>query len=302
MRVFLTGSSGYLGTAIAEKLLGRGHRVAGLVRRPGSAPAGVEEAIGNLANPKEFLAGLAEADAVIHTAFDHRADFADAVAIEKAALEAMLSALSDRAIPVVLTSAAGLLGDTGGEPAPDSAPVSPDFPARIRGYVEEWCRTRTEGPFLTAIRLPVLVYGRGGSQFLPLLLETARRDGISRYVGAGTNRLSAVHVDDAASAYVAALEVGQAGGVINLSAETVTGAGLAALIGRAASIDRVESASLETAQAAIHPFAALLLSMNFDLRVDAAKSRLNWAPQGPSLFDDVVTGSYSVAGQVREDV
>ena len=293
MHVFLTGASGYLGSRIATRLLAQGHEVAGLVRRAGSAPDGVQERIGDLARPQDWTEAVREADATIHTAFGHAEDFADAVATERGALDAMLDALRPDGT-LIATSAAGVLGDTGPTPAGDDAPVSADFPPRIRGFVEDRVRAAApDGPRLIAMRLPVLVYGDGGSPFVPGLIEAARRDGVSRIVGDGTNRLSSVHVDDAADAYVAALNRGRRGIVYNLAAETVTGHDLAEAVARNVGISRVEAVGLEAAQAALHPFMALLISMTFDLDATLARQELGWSPQAASLIEDLTQGSYA---------
>ncbi|MEM9814092.1 MAG: NAD-dependent epimerase/dehydratase family protein, partial [Pseudomonadota bacterium] len=266
MNIFLTGAAGYIGSRLARRLLDRGHTVTGLVRRSGCAPEGVTEVVGDLADLEKVGDLARAANAVIHTAFGHEADFGAAVDIEIAAVDAMIAAASGGAAkPIVLTSAAGVLGDTGAEPAADNAPISTDFPARIRGFVEDRVRGGAPGARLMALRLPVLVHGDGGSQFAPLHLAAAERDGVSRYVGLGDNRLSSVHVDDAADAYLSVLERGEAGRVYNVASETVTGRSLAEAVAQDADVDRIESVDLQVMQDATHPFAALLTSMTFDL-------------------------------------
>lgn len=292
MHILLTGASGYLGSRIATRLLAQGHEVTGLVRREGSAPDGVQELVGDLARPQDWTDAVREADATIHTAFGHAEDFADAVATERGAFDAMLGALRPEGT-LIATSAAGVLGDTGPVPALDDAPISADFPPRIRGFVEDRVRAAVpDGPRLIAMRLPVLVYGDGGSPFVPGLIEAARRDGVSRIVGDGTNRLSSVHVDDAADAYVAALDRGRARTVYNVAAETVTGRDLAEAVARNTGVSHVKAVDLETAQAALHPFMALLISMAFDLDATLARQELDWSPQAPSLVEDLTEGSY----------
>lgn len=292
MHVFLTGASGYLGSRIAERLLALGHEVTGLVRTPGSAPKGVREHVGDLSRPDDLAKVVRAANATIHTAFGHEEDFADAVNSEQKAFDAMVAALPAQST-LIATSAAGVLGDTGPTAASDDMPVSVDFPARIRGFIEERVRAgRSDGPRLIAMRLPVLVYGHGGSPFVPGLIDAARQDGISRIVGDGGNRLSSVHVDDAADAYVAALKHGRGGTVYNVAAETVTGRTLAEAVARSTNVSRVEAVDLETAQGVLDPFMALLISMNFDLDAAAARRELNWSPSGPSLLNDIETGSY----------
>ena len=294
MHIFLTGASGYLGSRIAERLLTAGHDVTGLVRKSGSAPDGVWEQVGDLSRPDALAQAARKTDATIHTAFGHDMDFADATATERVAFAAMVSALPSEGT-LIATSAAGVLGDTGATPALDDAPVSTDFPPRIRGFIEERVRAADGqgGPRLIAMRLPVLVYGHGGSPFVPGPIEAARRDGVSRIVGDGSNRLSSVHVDDAADAYVAALDRGRAGTVYNLAAETVTGRALAEAVARNTGVSRVETVSLETVQEVLHPFMALLISMTFELDASRARQDLDWLPRAPSLIEDLTYGSYA---------
>ena len=293
MHIFLTGASGYLGSRVAAGLIRAGHTVTGLVRRSGSAPEGVMEALGDLGDTAALGATAAQADAVIHTAFSHAEDFGAAIDIEKAAIDAMIEALRGSGKPVIVASAVGVLGDTGAAPATDDAPVSADFPARIRGHLEDRTRADADGVRMSALRLSVLVYGHGSSQFVPMLMAAARRDGVSRFVAPGDNRLSSVHVDDAAAAFVAALERGQAGQVYNLASETVTGRVLAEAVAQGAGGVEVVEASMDDLGAATHPFAALLLSMNFDMDAAATRTRLAWTPSGPSLTEDISQGSYA---------
>lgn len=295
MHVLLTGASGYLGARVAARLVERGHAVTGLVRRPGSAPPGVAEAVGGLGD-HALLAGRARAtDAVIHTAFDHGAEFADAVAEERGAVDVMLAAARGTGQPVVLTSAVGVLGPTGPHPAPEDAPVSAEFPARIRGHLEERVRAGSDGVAVSALRLPVLVHGDAGSAFLPVLMAAARRDGVSRYPGDGSDRLSAVHADDAADAYVLALEHGAGGRVWNVAAETVTARALAEAVAEGAGGVSTAPATLGAFGAATHPFLALLLSASFELDAGATRRELGWTPRGPGLAEDVGRGSYARA-------
>lgn len=296
MHVFLTGASGYLGSRVATRLRSSNHVVTGLVRRQGSAPDGVEEVIGALADTAMLGEQAARADAILHTAFGHSDDFEEATESERLALDAIVDAIRGSGKPLIVSSAAGVLGDTGSAPARDDAKVSSDFPARIRGHLEERVRANADRINMSAMRLPVLVHGHGASQFVPLLIDVARRDGISRYSEPGTNRLSAVHVDDAADAYILALQTGATGRVYNVASETLTAGALAEAVAKGAGVNRIEGVTLEGMQEATHPFVALLLSMNFDLDAAATRRDLGWVPSGPSLVEDLSSGSYANSG------
>ena len=210
MHVFLTGASGYLGSRVAARLLEGGH-----VRHRPRAPSwlrsrrGFASTLATSLGPTRWPDPCARPTPRSTPPSTTREDFAEAVATERAALDAMLAALRPKGT-LIATSAAGVLGDTGARPAPDEAAISADFPARIRGFVEERVRRGRPptGRAWSPCACPCSSTATAAARFVPGLIAAARRDGVSRIAGDGANRMSSVHVDDAAEAYVAALDRG----------------------------------------------------------------------------------------------
>lgn len=301
MNVFLTGATGYVGSRVAKRLLSRDDSVTALVRSPEAkrtlTQQGIDAVIGDLAQPELFLPVVRQADAVIHTAFNHSGDFFEQVKVEKSALDAMLKALSGSNKPLIATSGTGVLGDTGRNPVDETFSVNWEFPASVRAQLEVACAEAAKmGVRTCVLRLPILVYGDGQSQFVPTLIQTAKRNGISYYIGNGTNRLSAVHVEDVADLYILALDQASAGSLYNVADnDSVSSRELAEAVAFVSGVDRVESTSLEQASQVVHPFTVLLLSMNNAISGAAAKRALGWQPgTHASLLKDLYHGSYAV--------
>lgn len=299
MKILLTGATGYVGSRVSEKLRAKGHEVTAFVRseekRKGLEAQGLNLVVGRLEDPATLVQAAQEVDAVIHTAFDHVGDFFKGVEVEGHALDALLASLKGSGKTLIATSAAGVLGDTRGTPA-DEDTLLPDeqaWPVAKRGRLEAKLVAAGSGLRTIVLRLPVLVYGRGASQFPPMLINTAKKMGTSYYVGDGTNKLSAAHVEDIADLYVLALEKAPSGSLYNVAAgEPVEPRAMAEAVKEAAGVDRTESIGQEKAGELWNPFVALLLSLNFWLSSEKAKRELGWTPEGPSLLNDLRRGSY----------
>jgi nucleoside-diphosphate-sugar epimerase len=228
MKVFLTGATGYIGSVVAEKLMGKGHKVLGLARNEAAEnklrEKGIEPLRGDLKDVESLKRGASAADAVIHTAFVHDfSDFDGAFKIDKAAIAAFADALANTNKKFIATSGALLLGDTKEVEADEDFPYDQNSPFYPRAEAEEIALKMTQKVVRsTVIRLPLFVYGRGGSSFAPIMIEQAKAAGAANYFGSGANRVSAVHVEDAADLYASALETSTAKGLYNVSAETVS--------------------------------------------------------------------------------
>ena len=301
MNVLLTGATGYIGSRIAEKLMARGYKVTAFVRseekKQEVTARGMSAAVGHLEEPAAFLEAAECAEAVIHTAFDHSGDFFEAVEVEARALDALLKGLAGKSKTLIATSAAGVLGDTGGSAAKEDAalPAENDWPVAKRGALETKLLAAAPDIRTVVLRLPVLVYGHGASQFPPMLLATAKEKSVSYYVGNGTNKISAAHVDDIAELYVLALDKAPAGSLYNVAVgNPVCPKDLAEAVGQAAGVGDAKSISQEEAGELWTPFVALLLSSNFWLSGDKAQRELGWTPEAPSLLDDLRNGSYKI--------
>jgi nucleoside-diphosphate-sugar epimerase len=299
MNIFLTGATGYVGSRVAERLQEKGYSVVALVRDDSAAKKlkgqGYQTVVGDLNEPDSFAEVVARSDGVIHTAFNHTGDFFESVATEKRAITSMLNALGKTGKPFVASNGSGVLGDTGSRVADESFPIPSDWPVAQRTEFEGLVRAATDVRG-SVLRLPILVYGHGLSQLVPLLLTTAREKGVAYYIGAGENRLSAAHVDDIADLYVLAFEKAPIGSIYHVaSGEVVRGHELAKAVQRnIGGKTELESISQEEAGKLWNPFLAILLSMNNQLSNAKAVRELGWQPQATSLLEDITQGSYQI--------
>ncbi len=297
MTVLMTGASGYVGRRVADRLLGLGHAVHAVVR-PGGRPVpdGVRALTGDLEDFDSMRVPIERADAVIHCAFPaHGRGWAEAVAVEARFLSALLSALEGSDKPVVVSNGSIFLGDSGTGRLHEGAPVREEHPAAVRAHGVGQV-TGAPGVRGVELRLASFVYGAGGSVFLPLLVEHARRTGRSLRVGVGDARASVVHVEAAADAYVAAVAREDARGVFHIASEeepTMAQIARAVAVGagpgtRVVTVDETEAA------AALDPFTAQFLTTNNRLDATRARRQLGWhhAGQLPLLWD-VAFGSYA---------
>jgi nucleoside-diphosphate-sugar epimerase len=294
MRVFVTGATGFIGSAIVNELLGAGHSVLGLARSDASADAlarlGVEAHRGELSDTASLAAGAQACDGVIHTAFIH--DFSKYQAnaeTDRQALAAMAQAMKGTGKPLVATSGTAVLtlGRIGTEidaPAADGA-------GHIRAVSELVLAAADQGVRASIVRLPPTVHGQGDHAFVPALIDIARRKGFSAFVGDGANRWPAVHRLDAARLFRLALEsaapgsrlhgAAEEGMAFRLIAETI-GAGLG-----------VPVRSLTKEEARTH-FDWLADFVAIDNPVSSAMTRntLGWAAQEAGLLADMRESRY----------
>lgn len=297
MRILMTGATGYVGSRVAARLVGRGEDVVGVVRdraRAVALPRGVEPLVADLTDINAIVTAAREADAVIHAGFvSHGSDWFAAVEIERALVAALAAALAGTGKRLIVSNGTGFYADAGGRFLEEDTPVPPDHPAAVRAAATA-AATQTVGLHGVELRLASFVHGVGGSVFLPVLVEAARQTGRSIYVGEGANRLSAVHVDAAADAYMAALDHGRAGQVYHVAADDAPSmrelAGAIAL----ATNTRAQSVALEDAAVALGPFVAMFLALDNGLSSRKARCELGWSPAGrPTLLWDVAHGSYA---------
>jgi nucleoside-diphosphate-sugar epimerase len=303
MRVFLTGATRYVGFGIARELISRGHDVTGLTRTEAGAARlatlGADAVVGDLGDVARLAQAARAADGVVHAGFTHDGDFERAVQVDRALHAALVEALAGTGKPLVVTNGTGVFGNTGEAVADETTVVDLAFPLAGRAVSENLVTgPASHGVRGVAIRLPLLVYGRGGSVFLPMLVESARRTGVSYHIGDGENRMSAVHVDDLPALYALALEKAPAGSLYiaragaDVSLREVAEA-VAAGVGGGC---RAKGVTLERAAEVWNPVWAFLLSLTNRVSGERARRELGWSPRAtPSLLEDVARGSYALA-------
>lgn len=297
MKVFLTGATGYVGSVVAEKLVGKGYEVLGLARNEAAEAKLNEKRItarrGDLMDVEVLKRGASEADAVIHTAFSHNfSDYTDAVKLDRAVIAAFAEALAQTNKPFIVTSSSAILGDTRTGEADEDYPFDQNSARLLRGEAEwDVLRLPQKGVRSIVLRLPLFVYGRGGSSFVPFMIRQAKEAESANYIESGEQRVSAVHVEDAADLYVLALETSTAKGLYNVAAEDVSMKNLNEAIARLLNI-KARSISTEEAK---EKFGKMFdfLSINNQLSADKARSELGWkAKANKTILDDIENGSY----------
>lgn len=299
MRVFITGASGYVGSAITKCLIASGHQVLGLARSDKSAEKlkamGAEVHRGDLDDLDSLTAGASNVDGVIHTAMSID-DFnkLDAIfAKDEKAVEAMLSPLAGTEKPFLYTSGSGVLADTGTEAVDETVATDDKGPVARRAALENTVLEAQNRDIRTVVIRPGLVYGHGGSDVFHMFAGLARQAGCGRTIGEGKNVCSVVHVDDLADLYLSALENSPSGTLFNAaSEEEPTMLDIAFAIGRAMNFTNPPSVwPVEEASAALGPFADGMAS---NKRISAARAKkiLGWKPHRTGLIEDIEHGSY----------
>jgi nucleoside-diphosphate-sugar epimerase len=290
MRVFLTGATGFIGSAIIQELLGAGHQVLGLARSEEGAQklaaAGIEVQRGSLEDLDSLRRGVEATDGVIHTAFIH--DFSQyqaAGATDQRAIEALGAALAGSNRPLVVT--AGLAGLATGRPGTEE-----DVPGNIGRVSEQTALAQVPlGVRATVVRLASSVHDAGDHGFVPYLIQVARQKGESAYIGEGLNRWPAVHRLDAVRLFRLALEQGTAGTRYHgVGDEGIVFRDLAAVIGRHLNVP-VVSKSVEEAAGHLG-WMARFASLDMAASSTLTQQWLNWHPSHPGLLADLEQGDY----------
>ncbi len=299
MRVFITGASGHIASALIPELVGAGHQVAGLARSEASAAIvtalGAEPVHGDLDDLEGLRAAAAASDGVIHLAFKHEAlltgDLASAGNADLRATIAIGDALAGSGRPFVNTSGTGMLASSGIAPRPGS-----EDEVREAGY-----RIDTEnatvalaarGVRSSVVRLPPVVHSDLDHHgFVPTLIGFARAMGHAAYIGDGANRWPSVHTRDAAHLYRLALESAPAGSRLHAVADE--GIPLRAIAEAVGGKLHLPAVSIRAEQAA-EQLGFLATFAQLDNPTSSARTRelLGWEPHYPGLLDDIAAGHY----------
>lgn len=296
MRVFVTGASGFVGSAVVQELMTAGHRVLGMVRSEEAAQkliaSGAEVHRGNLDDLESIKKGAAACDAVIHTAFNHDfSKFRENCEADRRVIGALAAALAGSSRPLVVTSGIGLLSGLN-RPVTEADLPAVDSQQMPRVATEEAARAATgDGVDVYLLRLPPSVHGKGDHGFVPMLIDIARKKEASAYIGEGLNQWPAVHRLDAAVLYRLIVEQRPSQKIFHAVAERgIPFRQIAKAIADGLDVPLVTKPASEAAE----HFGWFNHFAQMDCTADAAQTIhiTGWQPQQPELIEDIRSGVY----------
>jgi nucleoside-diphosphate-sugar epimerase len=296
MRVFVTGATGFIGSATVRELIGAGHQVLGLTRSDAGAKllaaAGAEAHRGYLEDLDSLRTGAAKADGVIHLAFNHDfSRFEQNCEDDRKAIEAIGEVLVGSARPLVVTSGTAIAANVEGKPSTEDGPTASWNPRAGSEAVVKALGAR--GVNTTVVRLPQ-VHDTHKQGLVPLMTAVARAKRVSAYVGDGGNRWPAAHVSDVARLYRLAIEKAEAGAIYHaVDEEGIAMKVIAEALGRGLKAPVV---SIKHEEAEAH-FGWLARFAEHDMPASSVltKEKLNWKPTGPGLIADLDGMDYTQA-------
>ena len=293
MRVFVTGATGFIGSAVVKELIREGYTVTGLTRSEAGVQAlkavGAQPLRGDLDDLESLRSGAAASDAVIHTAFQHDwSRFAESCEWDRRAIETMGSVLEGSGRPLLVSSGVGVAEGRAATENDPPFPVSAAYPRVSEGTAMALAE---RGVHAVVMRLPQ-VHDTVKQGLVTYLVQIARNKGISAYIGEGHNRWAAAHVSDVACLYRLALEHGSVGARYHAVAEEgVPLKEIATAIGHGLKVPVV---SIAPEQAQEH-FGFLGFFAGRDGHVSSAQTRASrgWTPTGPTLLADLANMRYA---------
>ena len=296
MRVFVTGATGFVGSAVVQELISAGHQVLGLARSEENArlliAAGAEAHRGDLEDLESLKGGAAASDGVIHTGFVHDfTRFKEVCDIDRRAIAALGAELAGSDRPLIITSGIGILNIPGRLATEDDLPSVSSPNPRVASELEADA-VGALGVRVAVVRLPPSVHGENDHGFVPILIAMAREKGVSVYRESGANRWPAVHRSDAAKLYRLALE-NASEGVVRYHAvadEGVRFQAIAESIGKGLGVPAI---SKSQEQAAEHfSWFAHFAAMDCAASGQQTREKLGWDPIRPGLIEDLENGDY----------
>jgi nucleoside-diphosphate-sugar epimerase len=295
MRVFVTGATGFIGTALIPELVGAGHTVLGLTRSDAGAAsltrAGVEVHRGDIYDLKSIRSGAEKADAVIHLAFNHDfSKFAENCETDRGVVETLISALAGSDRPLIVTSGTGMVRAEGGKAATENDTPLPSSVIPRAASEEATVAAAERGCHAMVVRLPQ-VHDTKKQGLVSYVIPGFRQKGVVAYIGEGQNRWPAAPVADVARLYRLALEKGRAGAKYHAVAEEgVTMKAICEVLGEGMKLPVV---SITAEEAPAH-FGWMAHFAAADLAASSAITRreLGWEPAGPSILTDLKNMDY----------
>jgi len=296
MKVFVTGATGFVGSAVVQELLAHGHEVLGLARNADAARAlskiGVKPHPGDLTDLGSLRRGAELTDAVIHTGFIHDfSKFAESCEIDRLAIEAIGAELVGSERPFIITSGIGILTATGKIMQETDRPAADSKMPRI-ATERAADAVAALGVKVSVVRLPPTVHGDGDHGFVPLLIKLANEKQQAAYIGDGGNRWPAVHRLDAAKLYRLALETPVEIGTRYhaVAEEGVEFKQIAETIGKQLGFS--VSSKNEAAAADYFGWFLHFASMNCASAATETRKKLNWIPKEKGIIEDLISGQY----------